>query len=166
ERSLFQKIAVVATLDIFPGAHKSIEEFAAFVIAEINDHFAVLGDDKFGIFMLEAAERGALFRRRGGIFGIDFNDIAESVWLVRVLADIKARLHAGPAIPPVLVANAIARHRGGGGVGLIAARKITVEVFLAGEVGAPRRPAVAAVVERAKRAGAGGIRFRLHQGVA
>ncbi len=105
--------------------------------------------------MLEAAERGALLRRRVWVHRVDFDDIAVAVRLVRMLGDIEALVRHGPAITPVLRADAVAGEAFGQGdrllvLNLLGRREVAVEVLFAGQIGAPGRAAVAAVVPGAQ----------------
>ncbi len=96
--------------------------------------------------MLEAAERGALLRCRGGIERIDFHHIAGTVGLIGMLRNIEAPIVLAPVVAPILGLNAVACLLGRDLVVGVGGREVTVEVFFARQVRAPRRPAIAAVV--------------------
>ena len=147
---------------------EAIDILAAPVIAAIDDDAAVLVDHALRALMAEAAERGVLHRNGGRIEWIDLHDPAEAVRLVRLLVDIEAVVEFAPGLPEAR--NAVT----GVALGLVAAEalgagasrhamvrpEIAVEVLFRGEVGAPRRLAAGAIVERAedglaRRVGAG-----------
>ena len=58
----FQKIGVVAVLDITSVANEFVEKLAPLIVPHINDHLTVGDKDQLRVLMLEAAERGALLR--------------------------------------------------------------------------------------------------------
>ena len=126
----------------------------------------VRGGDDLGVLMLEAAERGALLRHGVRVERVDLDDIAGPVRLVRVFRDVEALVGHGPGITPVLQADAVALHGIGHGIVGVRGGEVAVEVLLAGEIGAPGRPAVAAIVPGAERRGSRGIGRRLQQVVA
>ena len=106
--------------------------------------------------MLEAAERGALDRRRARIVGIDLDHPAEAVGLVRLLLDVEAVDVLGPGIPGGL-RHAVALVGLGIGHLLGIAAEVAVEVLLGRQPGAPRRRAAGAVVQHAENLAAGRI---------
>ena len=63
--------------------HKAIHEFAALVVTHIDNDMAVLVDHTFGIFVLEAAQSGALLRGGVRITRIDLDHITGAVRLLR-----------------------------------------------------------------------------------
>ena len=124
--------------------------------------------------MGEAAQCGAFDRGRFRCEGIDLDDPAEVVRLVAIVAcslggqagGVEAlEFVAGQVIPTVAAgaADTVPGHftRALG----IATGEITSPVFLAGQVGAPGREAVGAVVQRAAGGGAVGAVASLEQGV-
>ena len=100
--------------------------------------------------MLEAAEHGALDRRRFRIIGIDLDDPAEAVELVRVPGRVEALVVRRPAVEAALLHAPALLVR----VELVAAVEVVREVLFARQVGAPRRLAGSAVVEGAEHAAA------------
>ena len=102
----------------------------------------------------------------GGAFGIgrvDFGDPAVAVRLVRLGGQVVTRIELFIGIAP-FAADAVARQT----VGFVitaGGTEVAVEVFFAGQVGAPKRLARTAVVHRALRAHALGVGVRLHQRV-
>ena len=166
ERALVEQRAVAAAGRIHAVRDIAVEIFAALVIAHVDDNPAVGSDRNFGILVLEAAESRTLLRRRPGIERIDFDNIAGPVRFVGMPGDIEAFVGCRPGVAPVLVPDAVALECGRKGQRLIAGREVAVEVLLAGQIGAPRRAAVAAVVPGAKRADAHRIGLGLEQVVA
>ena len=107
-------------------------------------------------FVLEAAERGALDRRRGRIVGIDLDDPAEAVGFVRFLLDVEAVDMLRPGVPGRL-GDAIALVGLGIGHLLGIAAEVAVEILFRRQPGAPRRLAAGAVVQHAQHLAAGRI---------
>ena len=114
------------------------------------DHHAIIGGERDGgPLVLEAAECGVLARCGGRVVGVNLYHPAEPVRLVRRFIDAKPLIHLVPAVRFVAVADAIALFQ-----------RITFGFFhenirpvlLAGEVGAPRRVAVGAVLHGAQHA--------------
>ena len=166
ERAPLQQAGIVAALDIAAFRDEAVEELAALVVAHIDHDMPVGGGDDLGVLMLEAAERGALLRHGLRVERVDLDDIARPVRLVRVLRDVEALVDRRPGIAPVLQADAVALHRVRHGIAGVRGGEIAVEIFLAGQIGAPGRPAVAAIVPGAERGRAGGVGRRLEQVVA
>ncbi len=149
---------------------EAIDIVEAGIVAAIDDDAAILVEDALGAFVAEAAERGVLHRHRMRIERIDLDDPAEAVRLVRLLVDIEAVDELAPGLPQARHAVALialglsaaeARRR------LAALRaefapEIAVEIFLGGEIGAPRRDPSGAIVERAEDVPARRIGARLH----
>ena len=163
ERPRLQQVGIVAAFDIAAVRDEAVEELAALVIAHIDRDMPVFGDDDLGVLMLEAAERGALLRHGVRVERVDLDDIAGAVRLVRMLRDVEALIGHGPGVAPVLQADAVALHGIGHGIVGVRGGEIAVEVLLAGEIGAPGRPAIAAIVPGAERLGAGGVGRGLQQ---
>ena len=69
---------------------KAVDVLEGLVVTRIDDDAAVRGDDAGRGFVFEAAQRGALDRRRFPIVGVDLDDPAEAVRLVRILLDVEA----------------------------------------------------------------------------
>ena len=116
--------------------------------------------------MLEAAQRGALLRDAAGVEGVNLDDPAKAVGFVGLLHIVKARLVLFPLEQAALGRQAVALLRGVAAVFTGAGAEVVVEVFLAGQVGAPGGETIAAVVEGALRARAAGIAAGLEQGIA
>ena len=96
--------------------------------------------------MCRLPQRGAFLRRRIGPQRVDLDDVAGAIGFVRMFGDVEAFVAPGPAVAiPVFHADAVAFQRGGAFETVVAAREIDVEVFLAGQVGASGRAAVAAI---------------------
>ena len=155
--AVFEQVRVVAALDVAPLAHEAVEELAPLVVAHVDDHPAVRGEDHLRVLMLEAAEGGALLRGGCGVEGVDLDDVARAVGLVGVPGDVEALVRRGPRIAPVPRADAVALERGADLDVGIARREVAVEVLLAREIGAPRSASVAAVVPGAEARRAGRI---------
>jgi hypothetical protein len=99
------------------------------------------------------------------IVGIDLDDPAEAIGLVRLLVEVEAVEILAPGIgDDATEPIALGQHL----VGMLGAiaREVEVEILLAGQPRPPRRLAAGAVVEHAQHLGAGGIGRRLHPGVA
>ncbi len=114
--------------------------------------------------MLEPAERGVLHGRPGRIVGVDLDDPAEAVRLVRVLRGVEAGIVLVPAITEARLGDPVAPLRWRHGVAFV--DEVAVEVLLAGEVRAPRRDAVRAVVDGAERRPPLGVGGRPQSGMA
>ena len=139
-----------------PRGDELVDIVEALVVAAVEHHAVVLGDGVGATLVLEAAERGALDRRRAGIVGIDLDDPAEAVGLVRLLLDVEAVDVLGPGIPGGL-RHAVALVGLGIGHLLGIAAEVAVEVLLGRQPGAPRRRAAGAVVQHAEHLAAGRI---------
>ena len=136
------------------------------IIAGVDDDAAVLVDDRLRAFMPEAAERRVLDRRGGGIHGIDLDHPVEAIALVGFLVDVEALVELAPAVPVAgdavaLVALLLRAAEALGEAlavgGLLVGPEVAVAVLLARQVGAPRRLAAGAIVERAERAAPGRV---------
>ena len=103
--------------------------------------------------MLETAEGGPLHGLRRGVPRVDLDDPAETVALVRFLRAIEAEIELLPA-HALTFGDAVTAHRRSDS---LAAVEIHVEIFLAREVGAPRRHAIRTVVEGAEHLTAGRV---------
>src|SRR6185295_16422423 len=125
---------------------------------------AVGADRAGGAFVLDAAERGALHRHRIRIEGIDLDYPAEAVRLVRVLAGVEAVVIFVPASVEAARREAIALLIRGNLAGRVG--EVDVPVLFAGEIGAPRRPAVRAAGVRAEADAAARVSRRAHERMA
>ena len=114
------------------------------------DHHAVIGGERDGCpLMLEAAQGGVLARCGGGVVGIDLHDPAETVGFVRSFIDAEPLVHLVPAVGFIAVADAVAFFQR---IEIGFFDKNIRPVLLAGEIGAPRRMAVGAVLHGAQHA--------------
>ena len=91
-------------------SHELVDVIEAFIVALINDITAVFIENAGRAFVLEAAHRGALLRRRRRIERIDLDHPAETVGLVRFLGDVEAVLKLAPRI--AVAGHAIALEAG------------------------------------------------------
>ncbi len=138
-------------------ADELVDVVEALVVAHVDHGVAlgVLGDH--GGLVLEAPEAGVLHRRGGRVVGVDLDDPAERVGTVRVEVGPPRVVGGRPLVAEALTAHAVTLVAGGlvvadplrAAVGLLP--EVAVEVLLAGEEGAPRGGAVAAVVDGADR---------------
>ena len=125
-----------------------VDVLEALVVPHVDDHAAVGRERHHCALVLEAAERGALYRLRERVGRIDLHHPAELVGLGRVRVGVEAAVELVPAVAAPFADDAVAallgRNRS-------AFDEVAVEVLLAREIGAPRRAAAAAVVEGAER---------------
>mmetsp|Transcript_304 Transcript_304/g.835 ORF Transcript_304/g.835 Transcript_304/m.835 type:complete len:579 (+) Transcript_304:301-2037(+) len=161
-----QQSRCVATGHIKITAQPFIHEFATLIIAHIDDKASIGGHRVSGVFVFETAQSGVFDWRRSGICGINLDDVSDAVWLVRVLADVKAGVPLVIVIAPTIRANAVplvtgSRHviRGQRACGT----KIAVKVLFAGQIRAPGRATRAAIVHRTKRLRTGRVGFGFQQ---
>ena len=166
--AVVQQVAVglgVLVVD-FVAADELVDELAAFVVAHVHHGVTVMGFSQRSVFMFEAAQRSSFDRRRLRIERVDFHDPAVTVELVRIFRQVEPLI---VLMPVDLFAGrhcAITLLRGIELLLGIAAAEAIGEVLFAGQVRAPRRHAVGAVLEGAEdmlalRVGAG-----FHQCVA
>ena len=144
----------------FVLADKFVDVFKARIFTGIHHGVTTLGNGDRCAFMCCAAHCCALDGCCGGIHWINFDDPAEAVYFIGVLDGVEALVMLVPTVAPAVFGQTPAALLGTDGVATI---KVADEVFFAGEVGAPRRTAAAAVVERTQSASASGICSRLHQ---
>ena len=92
ERAVVHQVLVGGTVVgvVRPRGDELVDIVEALVVAGVEHHAAVLGHRIGATLVLEAAERGALDRRRAGIVGIDLDHPAETVGLVGLLLDVEA----------------------------------------------------------------------------
>ncbi len=128
------------------AADEAVDIFERRILARIDHRAAAARHRHPGAFMRGAAERGAFDRRRGRVHRIDLDDPAEAVGFVGMANRIEALVEFGPAVPALLRQAPAPLVR----IGRVAGIEIAVEVFLARQVGAPRRLAAGAVVQRAE----------------
>ncbi len=178
QRALFEQPAVGGAGRVGAvegsGGDELVHVLVALVAAHVDDDPAVRGHHELGVLVLEAAQRGALDRLAARAERVDLDHPAEAIRLVRVGGDVEARVDGVPAVAEAVAqaaagigADAItALQRREHAAGRIGVAEVAVEILLAGEEGAPRRPAGAAVVEHAQHLAAGGVGRGLHQVVA
>ncbi len=163
ERAALQQVAIVAALGIDAVAHELVKELAPLVVAQIDHDPAVGGERHLRVLVLEAAESGALLGHGRGIQRIDLHHVARAVGLVGMLGNIEPLVRHRPAVAAVLRLDAVTLVACGQREVGIARREVAVEILLAGQIGAPGRAPVAAVVPGAERGRAGGVGGGLHE---
>ena len=142
---------------------KFIDVFKALVVAHIHHHAIVRRQHQHGAFVLDAAQRGALDRGGFGVERVDFHHPAKAVRFVRGDLAVKAEVGLRPFVAGVGGLDAVAL--------VVSAQfavvgEVIAPVFFTGQVGAPRRLAIGAVVQRAQHAHALGVVLGFHQCVA
>ena len=150
-----------ATVPVLVLRDELVEVVEALVVAHVGHHVPGGGDNHVGALVLEAAHRGALLRRRRRIERVHLDDPAEAVGLVFVagVAGVEARVVEFPLAGGRRAGQPVAPVAGGRAGG----DEVAVEVFLAGEDGAPRRGAAGAVAEGPADGAAGGVGHGAHQ---
>jgi hypothetical protein len=156
QRAVDHQAGGVAAFHVGLGADPLVHVLAALIVAHVDHETAIRRDRVGRVLVLEAAESGVLDRGRGRVGGVDFHDVARAMRLVGVLADVPAAVPLVVVVAPAFGRRCrSARSRPDAGrhrvMGLRGRPEVAVEVFLAGQVGAPGRPARAAVVHRAER---------------
>ncbi len=167
ERALVEQVPVGGAIDGVVGAraHEPVDIVEPLVVARIDHDAAVFVDKDERALVLGAPERGAFLWSRGRIERIDFHDPAEPVRFVRLLGDVETVVELAPGVPVAGQAVSLEVLRFRVVIGELA-RKIAVEILLAGEPGSPRGDAAGAVVDGAKHAAPGRIGLGLHARVA
>src|SRR4029453_7613133 len=135
------------------------------VVTAIDNHAAIHVEHAFGPFVAKPAKCRVLYGHVFWVEGIDLDDPAEAVRLVRLLVDVEPVLKFAPRLPEPRYAITLVAFdlRAAEVLRQLAAYKlrigpeITVEVLFSGEIGAPRCHAAGAIVERAEDARAGWI---------
>ncbi len=141
----------VRRLAFGPGAigYVTIDELAALIVAHI-DHDAPVGSlHHLGVFMLETSECGVLDRRRFRIERVDLCHPAVAVRLVGLFGQVEALVEFFIGVA-AFAADTVA-HFAFRGLAFGCRAEIAVEVFFAGQIGAPERLAGAAIVHGALR---------------
>ncbi len=128
---------------------KLIDVLKLLVVAHVDHHAIIGGERDGGPLMLEAAERGVLARGGGRVVGIDLHHPAETVGFVRGFINAEPLIHLVPAVRFIAVADAVAFFQR---VEIGFFDKNVRPVLLAGEIGAPQRVAVGAVLHGAQNA--------------
>src|SRR5690606_29712631 len=145
-------------------ADELVYVFVALVVAHVGDHMPVGRHHDAGVLVLEATQGGALDRLAARTVGIDLDDPAEAVGLVRIGHDVEARVDRVPQVAEAVLDQAVAVLHVGRNVGGVVPPEVAVEVLFAGQVGAPGCFAVGAVVERAEHFDAGRVGGRAQRG--
>ena len=152
QRAVIEDVAVgflIAMVDAV-AADEFVDEFATLVVAHVHHSATIVGLGQCGVFMFEAAQRGAFDRSRLRIERIDLDHPAVTVELVGILGHVEARVVRVPVDVLAAGDNAVALLRGIELLLGVAAAEAVGEVFFAGQVGAPRCLAVGAVLEGAE----------------
>ena len=123
------------------------------VIAHVAVHPAVPGDTNSDGFVLEVAKRGVLHRPFPRALRIDLDDPAETVVLVGIagIGQVESLVEFVPSVAETTGAEAVADLLFVRLVVHIVPAEVAVEVLFAGQVRAPRREAIAAVVHSPQR---------------
>ncbi len=152
QRAVIEDVAVgflIAMVDAIT-ADEFVNELATLVVAHVHHSATIVGLGQCGVFMFEAAQRGAFDRSRLRIEWIDLDHPAVTVELVGILGHVEARVVRVPVDIFAAGDNAVALLRGIELLLGVAAAEAVGEVFFAGQIGAPRRLAVGAVLEGAE----------------
>ena len=115
--------------------------------------------------MFDATEGGAFDWCGTWVEGIDLNNPAKAVHFIWIHIEVEARISHMPAITEAGLRAAIAIFERGRRACTVPA-KVSLEIFFAGQVGAPRGISVGAVVERSEHRGARRISGGLQQRIA
>ena len=127
-----------------------IDMFAALVVTHVHHQTAIFGHGHRRVLVLEAAQRGVLDGRRGRIQRVNLDDPAVAVEFVGVLRHVEALVIVRPVALRFADLQRVALLFRRGFVISLMSAKVGIEVFFAGQVGAPRRLAVGAVAESAQ----------------
>jgi hypothetical protein len=84
---------------VAPVADELVEVLETLVIAAVDDHLTARSKGDGGPFVLEPAERRALYGPRLWVVGVDLDNPAETQRFVGLLADVEAVMVPSPAIP-------------------------------------------------------------------
>ncbi|MNM62424.1 hypothetical protein D3C81_737540 [compost metagenome] len=148
------------------AADEFVDELTALIVAHVDHRPAIAGFAKGRVFVLETAQGRALDRGRVRIERIDLHHPAMTVQFVGVLRQVEARVVRVPADFLAVDRGSVAFLPGIKHMGRIAAAEAVGEVLFAGQVGAPRRLAVGAVLERAEHLATAVVGRGLHPGIA
>ena len=121
---------------------KFINVFKARVVPGVNHHATVRGQCMKRALVCAAAECGALDRFGHRVVGINFNDPAEAVELVRMLVDIESFVELMPAIAGARPHTITCLTRVGFANWL---GEMTVNIFFASKICAPWSEAIGAI---------------------
>ncbi|MNF56884.1 hypothetical protein D3C84_383870 [compost metagenome] len=148
------------------AADELVDEFTALVVAHVHHGATVAGLGQGGVFMLETAQGGAFDRHRLRVERVDFHHPAVAVEFVGCARQVEARVMHMPADLLAGDGCAIALLRRIEGNGRIAAAKAVGDIFFARQVGAPRRLAVGAILERPQHQRAAVVGSGFQHGIA
>ena len=147
------------------GGHELVEVLEAGVVPHVDHRPTVPRQDHRRALVRVPSERGVLDRGRGRIVGIDLDDPAEPVRLVRLLREVEPVLVEAPGHVPAPPRNAVSSvELPGARVGGLAP-EVVVDVLLGGEDRAPGRDTAGAVVQCPQDPRAGRIRAGPHERV-
>ncbi|MNP34946.1 hypothetical protein D3C76_1282560 [compost metagenome] len=132
------------------AADEFVDELTALIVAHVDHRPAIAGFAKGRVFVLEAAQGRALDRGRVRVERIDLHHPAMTVQFIGILRQVEARVVRVPADFLAGDRGAVAFLPGIKHMGRIAAAEAVGEVLFAGQVGAPRRLAVGAILECAE----------------
>ncbi|MND83597.1 hypothetical protein D3C80_754650 [compost metagenome] len=132
------------------AADEFVDELTAFIVAHVHHGMTVAGFGQCGVFVLEAAQGRAFDRRRFRIERIDLHHPAVTVELVGVLRHVEALVVLVPVDFFAGGHHAVAFLRRVELLLGVAAAEAVGEVLFTGQIGAPRRLAVGAVLEGAQ----------------
>jgi len=131
-------------------ADELVKVIAVLVVAAVDDD-AALALGAGGALVLDPTERAALDRLRRRVERIEFDHPAEVVEFIAIEGYVEARLGPVPVVSEPNIAHAVARFQRRRLPVRIVRAEVAVPVLLARQVGAPRRDAHRAVVQRAER---------------
>ena len=148
ERAVVEHVAVGGSVGPVDGARADelVDVLVALVVTHVERHAVRVVHDHLRALRLEPAERGTLHRHAARIERVDLDAPAEQVLLLLVRADVPARIDRVPLVAESARSDAEPALVPGRGRSGLDRTEIAVPVFLAGEVGAPGRVAVRAVV--------------------
>nr|GFB22208.1 hypothetical protein [Tanacetum cinerariifolium] len=149
QRAVVEDVAVglgILMVDLV-AADEFVDELAALVVAHVHHDASVFGFGQRGVFVLEAAQRSAFDRCGFGVERIDLDHPAMAIGFVGVFGDVEARIVQVPVHFFTGGCDAITLGRGIKGLRRVAAAEAVGKVLFAGQVRAPRRLAVGAVLE-------------------
>ncbi|KWV88797.1 hypothetical protein PFLmoz3_01692 [Pseudomonas fluorescens] len=139
----------VVVVDLI-AADELVDEFTAFIVAHVHHGATVTGFGEGRVFVFEAPQGRAFDWGGLRIERVDFHHPTMAIEFVGVLGHVKARVVLMPVYVFAGGHHAVALLPCVEGLLRVAAAEAVGEVFFAGQVGAPRRLAVGAVLERAE----------------
>ncbi|CRM84567.1 hypothetical protein [Pseudomonas sp. 22 E 5] len=148
------------------AADELVNKLATLVIAHVHHGAAITGFCQCGVFMFEAAQGGAFYRRGLRVERVDFHHPAVAIEFVGVLGHVEARVVQVPVDLAAGGHHAVALLPGVEVLLRVAAAEAVGEVLFAGQVSAPRGLAVGAVLEGAEGFFAGVVGAGFQPGMA